>query len=235
MGALASLVAIFVALQHRGMFLWFASFARRFAPGDWPAVFAGSASGIDAAVVATYRRRFAFSGVALLRLAAWVAGAGETWLVMHFLHRPFSATDAFVLESLTSGVSAVAFLVPGALGAQEGGFIAFGALLGLPADVALAISLSRRVRELLLGLPGLFVWQYVEGRSFAARGSQIGRARRNVHCDGAVAGEAGAGGVVAGEPVVVARRDAAAGDAVAGDSVTAGRPSASRKSARRAW
>ncbi len=33
-------------------------------------------------------------------------------------------------------------MVPGALGALEGGFVLFGALFGLPADMALAISLS---------------------------------------------------------------------------------------------
>ena len=80
-----------------------------------------------------------------------------------FSARPFGLVDAFVLESLSSGVRAAAFLVPGALGALEGGFILFGHIFGLPADVALAISLSKRVRELALGVPGLILWQWVEG------------------------------------------------------------------------
>jgi putative membrane protein len=173
--ALASLVAIFVGLQHRGMFLGFAGFARRVAPGKWLTVFAGSALAIDEAIVATYRRGFAFLRSNLLRSAGWAASVGEIWLVMRFLHKPFSAQDAFVLESLTSGVGAVAFMVPGALGAQEGGFVVFGALMGLPADTALAISLSKRVRALLLGLPGLFVWQCLERRLFLRRGEDRGR------------------------------------------------------------
>ena len=41
--------------------------------------------------------------------------------------------------------------------------VLFGALLGLPADLALAVSLTKRVRELALGLPGLAAWQWVEG------------------------------------------------------------------------
>ncbi len=57
--------------------------------------------------------------------------------------------------------------------ALEGGFILFGALLGPPADVALAISLSKRVRELALGLPGLFVWQWVEGRRLLRRSEDL--------------------------------------------------------------
>jgi hypothetical protein len=55
-------------------------------------------------------------------------------------------------------------MVPGALGAQESGMVLFGALLGLPADLSLAVSLAKRVRELALGLPGLAAWQWVEGR-----------------------------------------------------------------------
>jgi len=53
--------------------------------------------------------------------------------------------------------------VPGALGILEGSSIVFGALFGLPAQTALTISLAKRVRELALGLPGLTVWQWVEG------------------------------------------------------------------------
>ena len=109
------------------------------------------------AVTDTYGRRLDLLLAGALRLAGWAAGAGETWLVMVFLGRPLSLTDAFILESLSSGVRAAAFMVPGALGALEGGIVVFGALFGLPADMALAISLSKRVRELALGLPGLVV------------------------------------------------------------------------------
>ncbi len=80
-----------------------------------------------------------------------------------------SLTDAFILESLSAGVRGAAFMVPGALGAQEGGLVLFGALLGVPADLALAISLTKRVRELAIGLPGLAAWQWVEGRRLLAR------------------------------------------------------------------
>jgi hypothetical protein len=47
--------------------------------------------------------------------------------------------------------------------------VLFGALLGLPADLALAVSLTKRVRELALGLPGLAAWQWVEGRRLLSR------------------------------------------------------------------
>ena len=98
-----------------------------------------------------------------------MSGVSETWLTMWALGHPLSLTDAFILESLSAGVRGAAFMVPGALGAQESGMVLFGALLGLPADLALAVSLTKRVRELALGLPGLAAWQWVEGRRFLAR------------------------------------------------------------------
>jgi putative membrane protein len=163
-------IAAFVLVQHNSMFELFVRLARRVAPEKWLSVFAGRASEIDGAVMDTYRRRFALFRAGALRLLGWTAGAGETWLVMYFLGRPFGLTDAFILESLSSGVRAAAFMVPGALGALEGGIVVFGALFGLPADVALAISLSKRVRELALGLPGLIAWQWAEGRHLLGRG-----------------------------------------------------------------
>ena len=60
-------------------------------------------------------------------------------------------------------------MLPAGLGALEGGLVMFGALLGLPGETALAISLTKRVRELALGLPGLCVWHWIEGHSSPTR------------------------------------------------------------------
>jgi len=43
----------------------------------------------------------------------------------------------------------------------------------LPAESALAISLTKRVRELALGLPGLFAWHWIEGHHFLRRSEQL--------------------------------------------------------------
>jgi hypothetical protein len=47
---------------------------------------------------------------------------------------------------------------------QEGGYVVVGSLLGIPGDAAFALSLISRVRELILGIPGLVVWQFTEAR-----------------------------------------------------------------------
>jgi len=167
--AFTAAIAIFIRLQHSSMFGALMRWAQRLAPKSWMSSFAGRAEAIDEAIVATYRRRPALASSALVRLIGWVTGVGEVWLTMWALGHPLSFTDSFILESLSAGVRGAAFMVPGALGAQEGGLVLFGALLGVPADLALAISLAKRVRELALGLPGLAAWQWVEGRRLLAR------------------------------------------------------------------
>jgi uncharacterized membrane protein YbhN (UPF0104 family) len=102
---------------------------------------------------------------------------------MQSLGQPIGVADAYILESLGSGVRAATFMVPGALGALEGGYILFGAIFGLPADTALAISLTKRVRELAFGVPGLLLWQYVEGRYHLRRSEPRARGARHAQVD----------------------------------------------------
>jgi putative membrane protein len=168
-------ISVFILIQHNSMFGVLVEWAHRLAPKNWLSGFAGRADAIDDAVVATYRRRLALSYSSLLRLIGWVTGVGEIWLAMWVFGKPLSLIDSFILESLSAGVRGAAFMVPGALGAQEGGLVLFGALLGVPADLALALSLAKRVRELALGLPGLAAWQWVEGRRLLSR--REGKAR----------------------------------------------------------
>jgi hypothetical protein len=47
---------------------------------------------------------------------------------------------------------------------QEGGYVVVGNLLGISGDAAFALSLIARVRELILGIPGLIAWQVIEAR-----------------------------------------------------------------------
>jgi len=167
--ALVVAVAAFVLLQHKDMFARFVRLTRSKLPKKWVDHFAENSSAIDDAVVMAYRSGPAFWRANLFRLIGWVGGAGEVWLVTWCLGQPLAAADAFVLESLSSGVRAVAFMVPAAIGVQEGGLVLFGALFGLPAEIGLAISLSKRVRELLLGLPGLFFWYWLEAHYLLRR------------------------------------------------------------------
>jgi hypothetical protein len=71
---------------------------------------------------------------------------------------------AFVIESLAMAARSAGFAVPGALGVQEGGLVLVGALYGIPADAAVALSMVKRAREVAIGVVGLVMWQVAEGR-----------------------------------------------------------------------
>ncbi|HET9715845.1 MAG TPA: lysylphosphatidylglycerol synthase domain-containing protein [Pseudolabrys sp.] len=167
--ALVAGIAFFIFFQHKNMFARFVRLMRRLLPQNLLSDFERNASEIDDAIMLSYRSGAAFWRAIALRLIGWAAGAGEIWLVMYFLGQPFSVVEAFILESLSSGVRAAAFAVPAALGVQEGGLVLFGSLFGIPPEMALAISLSKRVRELLLGLPGLLAWYWGEGHHLLRR------------------------------------------------------------------
>lgn len=103
------------------------------------------------------------SGIGI-HLIGWVIGTLEVYVALHFMGYPVSFLEAVAIESLAQAVRGAAFAVPGALGAQEGGLIALGAVFGIPAEAALALSLVKRLADLLVGIPGLIAWHALEGK-----------------------------------------------------------------------
>lgn len=117
-------------------------------------------------VLALYAHRRAFFGSILLHLAAWVIGALEVWIGLRFMGHPLSMPKTLLLESLVTMVRSIAFFIPLGMGVQEGSYVLIGALVGLPADLALAVSLLKRARDLIKGVPALLQWQLIESREF---------------------------------------------------------------------
>ncbi len=136
---------------------------------------AQQAEALDSAVMKIYTQTGALVKSTFWRLAGWVAGVAEVWIAMRVLGAPVSLSQAFMLESLGQAVRAAAFLVPGALGIQEGGFILLGSLIGMSPELSVSLSLAKRVRELLLGIPGLVYWQVDEGSPVLGRIKKIMR------------------------------------------------------------
>jgi len=156
----------FYAVQRTGIF----KFACRIishvaAKSDWEGL-ASRGAELDQDIRECYSRRSAILASALWHMATWMSGALEVWAALWALHLPASFTDAFILESLNQGIRSAAFLVPGALGFQEGGYVGIGKVLGIAAADALALSLLRRARELVFGIPGVIAWQWLEGHRF---------------------------------------------------------------------
>ncbi len=105
----------------------------------------------------------------LVHISVWFFGALEVLVALNLMGYPISYLDAVVIESLGQAVRAAGFLIPGALGVQEAGFIAVCAVFGIPAPAALALSLVKRVPEFVLGPPFLFAWHGHETRALIHR------------------------------------------------------------------
>ena len=168
---LAVQVGGFYLVQRRGMFGKVMQAVRRFSgKRDWSQRVA-QAQAIDLAVEATYRRNGAVTASFALSLIGWLVGTGEVYLIALFLGTPVSWLDALLLESLGQAIRGAGFAIPGALGVQEGGYLLLGPLAGLSPDAALALSLAKRARELLLGLPGLLYLRFSARGNTAAAGA----------------------------------------------------------------
>jgi putative membrane protein len=168
---LAVQVGGFYLVQRRGLFSKLMRAVRRFSGRrDWSR-WVAQAQAIDLGVEATYRRNAAVTMSFLLSLVGWIVGTGEVYLIASFLGWPVSWREALLLESLGQAIRGAGFAIPGALGVQEGGYLLLGPLAGLPPDAALALSLAKRARELLLGLPGLLYLRFSSRSGAAAVGA----------------------------------------------------------------
>lgn len=157
-------LCVFYRLQRKAPAGRVTVLLRRLLPS--PALRAALPNGrsFDAALDNLYSQRGRLAAAILWRGAERLAKAGEVWLALWLMGHPVSLIEALILESLTQAVRAAAFVVPAGLGVQEGGLVLIGGALGLSPDLSLALSLAKRFRELIVGLPGLLGWQLRERR-----------------------------------------------------------------------
>jgi putative membrane protein len=154
----------FVLVQKRGLFALLVGWLSGLSGGRRWLSLVGGAERLDKEIKAMYRRQRTLLLSAGWQMLAWILGAGEVWLALYFLGHPVTWVEALLLESLGQAIRSAAFAIPGSLGVQEGGYMLLGGLLGLNPETGLALSLAKRVRELLLGIPALLHWQFEEGR-----------------------------------------------------------------------
>src|SRR2546430_2188585 len=158
--AVAAVVAFLVVQRHG--FDYFERIARILGRG-WAGRSAAGAAALHGALREIYRRPVALWLCFGLHLACWIASAAEAWLVLRLAGEPLPFSAVLVLESMLYAVRTSAFVVPNAVGVQEGAYILLGATFGLTPEMALALSLLKRARDLAIGLPTIGVWQALEG------------------------------------------------------------------------
>jgi putative membrane protein len=180
--ALATAIVVgFVTAQRFGFFqLVERALVRLGQKGGWSSL--GEIGGLHQAILALYASPARLAAAFCCHLVSWLLGGFEIMLALHLVGVAVDFRDGLIIESLGHAVRAVGFAVPASLGIQEGGYVLICGLLGVNPQAAIELSLLKRIRELVLGVPALVFWQVLEGRRLAEHIG--GRTRLTVAANG---------------------------------------------------
>ena len=152
----------FIVVQRAGIFSFFARMIGKFNnSSSWEGITL-KANDVDILVKDIYNNKKRFIISISWRTLGLILQTTEVWLACYLLGHPISIIEALMLKSLTSIITDLAFIIPNGYGIQEGGYLILGGLIGLTPEFSLAVSLATRIREVIIDLPGLFCWQYIE-------------------------------------------------------------------------
>jgi len=168
-GALA--LAGFFAVQRLGFFR-LTEVILKWVARRWPAATSGNAVRLHETLRAIYARPRKVALATGLHLAAWLLGTLESFAVLTAIGGVSSLAVALVVESLGQAFRTLGAPVPGALGVQEGGYILLVGLYGMPPETGLALSLTKRIPDLLIGMAGLTAWLGLESGRIGPAGAR---------------------------------------------------------------
>ncbi|MDJ0897052.1 MAG: flippase-like domain-containing protein [Alphaproteobacteria bacterium] len=149
----------------------------------------GRAARVQAAIMDLYDRRWMLFAAYFWRVGACVLRVFETWFALKILGYDIGFEEALIIESLINLVRSVSFVIPGGLGVQEGGMVLFGSIVGLSPEVALALAVVKRMREVVVGLPALLGWTAMEAKGMHGWLLRRKRASQGMHHGPAVAAQ----------------------------------------------
>ena len=159
-------VIAFVVLQRRGSFM-----AEKLAARFLPAAVRHTAA-FSQALHEIYRNPLRLALSSTLHLASWIAFGVWIWIVMRLIGAPVSIFSAIAIESMLTALRSATVFIPASIGVQEMGYAALAQVFGMGAEVGLAVSLLKRARDIVVGVPVLLIWQAIEGKRAFARGPQ---------------------------------------------------------------
>jgi len=90
-------------------------------------------------------------------------------VVFQVLGKPIAPASAIAIQSLLEALRSATVFIPAAVGVQEAGYAALGALFGFAPETGVAVSLLRRARDIAVGVPVLLAWQAAEARRIGGR------------------------------------------------------------------
>jgi glycosyltransferase 2 family protein len=161
--AIATLAAaLFVLVQRRGLPFTGRLAARFVRTGE-------TATAIRAGLDAIYRSPTVVAASSLLHLVAWIGSGVVAWVGLRLVGAQVDLAGAVGMESLLYAMRSAVPFVPNALGVQEAGYAVLAPLFGVSVEFALAFSLLKRARDVVVGVPVLLLWQAAEGRRALAQ------------------------------------------------------------------
>jgi putative membrane protein len=131
---------------------------------EWRTALIGNTDEFQRRLDALWARPWQIGLGAVTHLTVWMGSAGMTWLCYRLLGAHLSFTDAIAIEGVECGIMSASFLVPSSLGVQEAGYVGLGMIFGIDPKISLGLSLLRRGRDLVIGVPVLALWQGNEMR-----------------------------------------------------------------------
>jgi glycosyltransferase 2 family protein len=124
---------------------------------------------VGASLDAIYRSPRRVVASLVLHIAGWISNAIIAWIAFRLIGSRIDLASVLAIESLVAAARSVGVLVPNALGVQEAAYTVLTPLFGAGAELGLAVSLLKRARDIVLGVPVLLAWQAAEGRRALAR------------------------------------------------------------------
>jgi len=142
-----------VIAQRAGMMRLFERAARALGAG-------AAMEGLHDGLMALHARRGSIASALAVHTTSWSLGGAEVWVIMRAIGHPVGPGAAFAIEGLGMAARSAGFALPAGLAAQEAGFVIAGALFGISPPDAVALSMVKRVRELVVGVAGAAFWQF---------------------------------------------------------------------------
>jgi uncharacterized protein (TIRG00374 family) len=154
-------------VSHKGFFASFYGLVKHWVKGEAALVreLEVKMQDVDTRISQFYSRETGRNAATLiLHLMGWIAGGFETWLMFRMVGVPIGLGEGIMLEALLQLLKTASFWIPGNLGAQEAGLAFFGNWFGYAGPAGVAVSLLKRLRQLLWTGIGFGVWSWLAHR-----------------------------------------------------------------------
>ncbi|MFH0772035.1 MAG: flippase-like domain-containing protein [Candidatus Omnitrophota bacterium] len=153
------LFVVFILLQRKGLFMLGLKIARKFKLNEMFEDKKAHLEEIDQTIGKFYLKdRLRLFGSFFFHLLGWIAGLIEVYIILYFLGINIGWVKAFVIEVFLKTANSAFFFVPAAIGVQESAGYAVLTALGLGGEIGVALSLIKRIREIVWAGFGLVVY-----------------------------------------------------------------------------